>query len=247
MTLLGAEETQTSTDSVHVRPTIAQWVEGLLLLGGFICLLWVGGVFGRAWVYQSYESYKLDQALKGRDASMSGYLTSVARHQDPVQPRKVFGGPETSGPNLLAKAIPVPPPAAKKIGDMIGRIEIDRLKISAIVREGVEDGTLSRAVGHVPYTPLPGQLGNVGIAAHRDTYFRGLRNVKKGDLIRIVTVEGTHEYQVDSTKIVRPENVEVLNQTSQAALTLITCYPFNYIGHAPKRFIVRALRVPTSS
>ena len=128
-------------------------------------------------------------------------------------------------------------------GETIGRVEIPRLKISAVVKSGVDDKTLKRAVGHVPYTPLPGEPGNVGIAAHRDTYFRNLRGVRKGDVIRMVTPEATYEYAVDNTKIVTPKNVEVLDPTDDNYITLVTCYPFNYVGSAPKRFIVHARQI----
>ena len=128
-------------------------------------------------------------------------------------------------------------------GETIGKVEIPRLNISAVVKSGVDDKTLKRAVGHVPYTSLPGEPGNVGIAAHRDTYFRNLKGVRKGDVIRMVTPEATYEYAVDSTKIVTPKNVEVLDPTKDNYITLVTCYPFNYVGSAPKRFIVHARQV----
>ena len=128
-------------------------------------------------------------------------------------------------------------------GETIGKVEIPRLKISAVVKSGVDNKTLKRAVGHVPYTPLPGEPGNVGIAAHRDTYFRNLKGVRKGDVIRLVTPEATYEYAVDSTKIVTPKNVEVLDPTEENYITLVTCYPFNYVGSAPKRFIVHARQI----
>jgi LPXTG-site transpeptidase (sortase) family protein len=130
-----------------------------------------------------------------------------------------------------------------KRGEVVGRVEIPRLKIAAVVRSGVDDKTLKRAVGHVPSTALPGQPGNVGLAAHRDSFFRNLSGVRNGDTIRIVTPEGSFAYQVESTSIVTPKNVEVLDPTKENALTLVTCYPFNYVGSAPKRFIVRAKQI----
>lgn len=136
--------------------------------------------------------------------------------------------------------------ARPKPGSTIGRMEIPRLRIDAIVRSGVDNGTLKRAVGHVPSTALPGSPGNVGLAAHRDTFFRNLKGVKKGDLIRMITPEGEFDYRVESTRIVTPKNVEVLDPTKENALTLVTCYPFNYVGSAPKRFIVRARQVMPS-
>ena len=130
-----------------------------------------------------------------------------------------------------------------KRGAPVGKVEIPRLKIAAVVRSGVDNQTLKRAVGHVPTTALPGHPGNVGLAAHRDSFFRNLKGVRKGDVIRMITPEGEFEYTVQSTKIVTPKNVEVLDPTPENALTLVTCYPFNYVGSAPKRFIVRAKQV----
>lgn len=121
---------------------------------------------------------------------------------------------------------------------LIGRIEIPRLGLAAIVREGTDRKTLERAVGHVAGTALPGQNGNVCLAAHRDTFFRRLEGVRKNDTIRITTPGATYEYTVLGTTVVDPGAVEVLASTGEAALTLVTCYPFRYVGPAPRRFIV---------
>ena len=131
--------------------------------------------------------------------------------------------------------------------DFIGRITIPRLDISAIVKQGVDDATLGVAVGHVPYTPMPGQPGNVGVAAHRDTLFRNLKDVKRDDMITLTTVDKVYEYRVESFKVVAPTEVSVLDGSmDEQILTLVTCYPFYYVGNAPKRFIVRARQVPGS-
>jgi len=129
---------------------------------------------------------------------------------------------------------------------LIGRIDIPRLNVKAVVQEGVDSKTLRRAVGHVPGTALPGDNGNVALAGHRDTFFRGLRDVRKDDVIHMQTFDREVEYVVDSTKIVDPKDVQVLAPTSNSVLTLVTCYPFNYIGNAPRRFIVRARQVSVS-
>jgi sortase A len=125
-------------------------------------------------------------------------------------------------------------------GDVIGRIEIPRLEISTIVFEGTGDDVLGIGVGHLPGSPLPGQPGNVVLAAHRDTFFRPLRNIHKRDTIAVVTPGGTRRYSVDETTIVTPDQTEILGPVSGAILTLVTCYPFDWFGHAPQRFIVRA-------
>jgi sortase A len=126
---------------------------------------------------------------------------------------------------------------------LIGRITIPRLHLSAIVREGVGRDTLGLAVGHIPGTSLPGQNGNVGVAGHRDTLFLGLRGIKANDLVQFETLEGSHVYQVKSTEIVKPRDVSVLQASRYSELTLVTCYPFNFIGSAPDRFIVKAREV----
>jgi sortase A len=123
---------------------------------------------------------------------------------------------------------------------VLGRLEIPTLGVSTIVREGEDARTLQLAVGHIAGTSLPGAPGNMGLAGHRDTFFRRLREINPGDLIRLVSVEGTFTYAVESTEIVDPDDLWVLDPTPEPSLTLVTCYPFTYLGTAPERFIVRA-------
>ena len=127
---------------------------------------------------------------------------------------------------------------------VVGRLEIPRLGVSVMVVEGVDDNDLKRAVGHIPGTALPGESGNVGIAGHRDTFFRPLRSIQLDDTITVSTLQGASRYRVVSTNVVRPEDIQVLYPTGRASLTLVTCFPFDYVGSAPKRFIVRADRAP---
>jgi len=136
-------------------------------------------------------------------------------------------------------AIPAPAIAVPD-GGLIGRVEIPKLHLSAVVFQGADSSILGHGVGHVAGTALPGQPGNVVLAAHRDTFFRGLRNIQKGDMVMVTTESGPRSYEVDSTEIVKPTEIGVLAPTAKPTLTLITCYPFYYVGHAPKRFIVRA-------
>ncbi len=142
------------------------------------------------------------------------------------------GDPGTNG------GTPAPKGAAE--GSLVGRIDIPRLDLSVIVFEGTSDDTLARGVGHLRGTAAPGQLGNLVLAAHRDTYFRSLRDIRQGDRITVKAPDGDYQYSVDSTAIVQPTQTEVLRPSDDATLTLITCYPFNYIGSAPERFIVHA-------
>lgn len=134
-------------------------------------------------------------------------------------------------------ASPVPAPAA---GVLLGRLEAPSVKLSTPVLEGSDDATLSRGSGHIEDTPFPGQPGNVGIAGHRDTTFRALRHIHIGDALEYRTADRLYRYRISKTWIVGPDDVYVLDPTPQPALTLVTCYPFEFIGHAPNRFIVRA-------
>jgi len=125
-------------------------------------------------------------------------------------------------------------------GEMIGRLEIPRVNVSVIVLEGADSSVLDVAAGHIPETALPGLSGNVGIAAHRDTFFRSLREIRAKDRLSFKTPAGIFQYGVESTEVVEPSDTGVLRQNAGEELTLVTCYPFNYIGSAPKRFIVHA-------
>jgi sortase A len=198
-------------------------VRNLLIVIGILCL----GYFAYTWanqaIYQVYENWALTQ-------------------------ERAQAHPAESMP------VPAPVPAD---GSVIGRVRIGRLHLSAIVRQGVDEGTLKEAVGHVPSTALPGQAGNFAIAAHRDTLFRALKDIKLGDSITFESPSSQFQYQVVATKIVKPTDVSVLRpdggglipelngpESNGAAkpklLTMITCYPFYYVGAAPERFIVEA-------
>jgi sortase A len=133
---------------------------------------------------------------------------------------------------------------APALGDVVGRIEIPRLNLSTVVFEGAGDEELERGAGHLPASALPGKRGNMVLAAHRDTFFRPLRNIRVGDRVHIHRPSGDSVYIVKSAWIVEPDQVDVLKPTAESALTLITCYPFRYIGPAPERFVVRAVLAP---
>jgi sortase A len=141
---------------------------------------------------------------------------------------------------LVRDAVPNQALVPPHPGDVIGRIEIPRIHVSVIVLEGSDSRILRVGAGHVQGTALPGTIGNVGIAAHRDTFFRPVREIRPNDIITLTTFRGVFQYRVDGTEIVNPNDVQVLHQTQDAELTLVTCYPFYYLGSAPKRFIVHA-------
>jgi sortase A len=147
-----------------------------------------------------------------------------------------------SAPQTLVTPRPTPP--RFQTGDRIGSMEIPRLKLAVPVYEGDDAQVLKLGAGHVPGTALPGAPGNICIAAHRDKFFRALRFIQPRDEILLETAEGPMRFVVDSTSIVNPSDTQVLLPGPHRDLTLVTCYPFFYVGAAPKRFIVHASRVP---
>ncbi len=148
--------------------------------------------------------------------------------------------------SLPTPPAPIPPSPTSKMrplnnsDELLGRLDIPALKLTTPIVESTDDHSLMVGAGHVQGTALPGGLGNFVIAAHRDTYFRPLGSVHAGMRMEVVTSNATYTYVVDSTEIVAPEDVDVLDMGDVPQMTLITCYPFHYIGSAPKRFIVRA-------
>jgi len=129
------------------------------------------------------------------------------------------------------------------IGTVIARLDAPAVQLSTAVLEGSDDAILNRGAGHIEDTALPGAGGNIGIAGHRDTIFRPVRRMRAGDVLNLSTSEHVYHYRISKTLIVGPDDVYVLNPTRQPTLTLVTCYPFDFIGHAPKRFIVQATLV----
>lgn len=128
-------------------------------------------------------------------------------------------------------------------GSAIGRLEIPRVGLSAVVLEGSDSGTLRLSVDRLHNSSLPGEQGNVVLAAHRDTFFRPLRDIRAGDQISFRTTQGAFPYTLDWTRVVDPTDTEILQPTAAPSLTLVTYYPFSYMGPAPQRFIVRAVAV----
>jgi sortase A len=165
-------------------------------------------------------------------------LVEARFHQTaPLPPPLVVTQTVLPGDKGDPKASTPPPPAA---GTLLGRLQAPSVKLSTVVLEGSDDATLSRGSGHIEDTPFPGEAGNVGIAGHRDTTFRALRNIHIGDPLVYTAGGRLYRYRISKTMIVGPDDVYVLDPTPQPALTLVTCYPFEFVGHAPRRFIVRA-------
>lgn len=208
-------------------------VERALWWAGVVMLGWCGWTLARARAYQGYESWSLDRMRSGRPATLGGYLKSATGVGSDPEPM--------AAPPVAAAAADVDAPPRR--GELVGRLDIPRLHLSAIVLEGDDDRTLKLGVGHVPGTALPGRPGNVALAAHRDSYFRPLRGIRTADEIEMTTPRRSYRYRVDSVRVVDPGAVEVLRDSPAPSLTLVTCYPFGWVGNAPKRFIVRASRV----
>ncbi|MBV8552578.1 MAG: class D sortase [Acidobacteriaceae bacterium] len=221
----------------------------ILFLAGICALGYYGYTFGDEYVYQAYENWAFDQQISGnKTVTFADFIRAAMPFGS------LLGGGTALPPDVAASRPPSPAPQAPRpvYGSILGRVEISRLHLSAMVREGVDARVLSLAVGHVPSTALPGQQGNFAIAAHRDTLFRALKDIRTGDLVTFQNSLGAYTYRVLATKIVRPSDVSVLRSdggglipvaeiaNEPKLLTMITCYPFYYVGSAPKRFIVEA-------
>ncbi|HEY2235426.1 MAG TPA: class D sortase [Candidatus Angelobacter sp.] len=191
------------------------WCQYIFLALGLLALGYCAKSFTQAWLYQRWA---LPQMTKQRSYNAESVPGSAE------QPKKT---PSTS------------------LGEMspIGRLEISRVHISAVVAEGTSQRVLSRAVGHAIGTALPGQTGNVTLAAHRDTFFRHLGDVRSGDIIELNEPGHEYRYQVRFTAVVGPKDTWVLQPTRKETLTLLTCYPFHVVGPAPDRFVIRARRI----
>lgn len=201
------------------RESLLRWLERGLLGVGLALAVWCAAILVEARFHSQLP-------LPGSGAPLKVTQTVIL-------PGEGGGTPAAPGGRVEGR----PAPSA---GTLIGRLEAPTVKMSATVLEGSDDGTLSRGAGHIEDTPFPGEPGNVGIAGHRDTVFRPLRHIQVGDPLELKTSDRLFKYKISKTIIVGPDDVYVLDPTEKPTLTLVTCYPFDFIGHAPKRFIVQA-------
>jgi sortase A len=185
-------------------------------------------------LFETYENWVFDQRLAHAPSSYAGFLAQAISFGDaqPAPIRSSVGDNTTIARSLLFGNQSV-----------LGRLEIPRIALKTMVLEGISPRTLALAVGHIPGTALPGRSGNVGIAGHRDTFFRELRNVRQGDEIVLTTMEGSWTYEVVSCEVVQSADTRVLEESDQPGMTLVTCYPFSYVGPAPERFVIHARRI----
>jgi sortase A len=214
------------------------WIIAVLALG------WFSYVQAEAYFFQGEQSRRLDALLHNRSnsaalASAPGAAAGPSADEALPFPAHPAGESGASVPTA-----PRPRVYDAAPGDLLGRIEIPRLHVSATIIEGDDTDDLRHAVGHIPGTALPWEFGNIGLAGHRDSFFRSIGSLRDGDQIVLTTIRGTFQFRAAEFAIVNPDDVGVLSSVQQPALTLVTCYPFHYIGSAPKRFVIRAWRGP---
>jgi sortase A len=199
-----------------------------LLLAEYAC--WVCGLAGLAW----WGAFHAGLATSAKhDLARFDVLRVMAQETGTPDQRLWSPVRVDAWRNALREPAPAP----------IAVLRIPKLRLEVAVLPGTDDRTLDRAVGHIDGTARPGTDGNLGIAGHRDGFFRGLKDITSGDVIEVDTMEGTDVYRVDQIRVVNPEDVWVLDPTPTRTLTLVTCHPFYFIGPAPHRFIVRAVHV----
>jgi sortase A len=186
----------------------------VLAIVGFVLVAYCVSVHIRASCYQASEKRRFENEARVEEQP----------RPSPVQP----------DPGRLTGRMPL------SRGEPVAVITIPRLGLSAVVLEGAGAKELKLGPGHISRTPLPGEGGNFSVAGHRDTFFRPLRLIGAGDVIVIQRRAQIFRYKVVSTRIVNPADVHVLESTGRDTLTLVTCYPFNFVGSAPKRLIVHA-------
>ena len=208
-----------------------QQIERLLWATALLAIVAYTGAKFVPVLYQSYGEWSFARAAGGQRFSsilFVGYL---------------LGNPEAQP---APPVIPVKAPGLQPLATTpwMARLEFPRLNYNVMVREGTDRITLGLGAGHIEGTALPGRAGNVGLAGHRDTFFRQLSEVKVGDAVRLRTLTEDYSYTITSIDIVAPLENHVLAQTEKPSLTLVTCYPFWGLGSASKRYIVRAVQVP---
>jgi sortase A len=183
-------------------------------------------LIGGGLILAGFGAYDYYVSRHGQQEAASDWTSSPDDAEEPVPP------------TVPAKALPYYDPY--RLGDTVAKLTLPRLDQALFVVEGTDQKELKKGPGHMPGTALPGVRGNCVIAGHRDTHFRALEGIRKGDEIELETKYGHFRYQVRSMEIVSPTNVKSLSPTQDAVLHLITCYPFQYVGHAPQRMVIEA-------
>jgi sortase A len=204
-------------------------LERCLLVAGLICLAIFGGVL-------LYRSVSSRQALRAFDQARTAKAPEHRQEAVKLNINEKVDFRRWSEQRVRAYRESL----LSHQGSPMAALSIDKLKMRVPVFEGTDELALNRGVGWIAGTARPGESGNVGIAGHRDGFFRGLKDISLGDTIKLTTLEGTLVYKVDQFEIVTPDDVSVLRPRGGSSLTLVTCYPFYFVGSAPQRFILHA-------
>jgi len=214
------------------RRLLAWTADSLILVGLCGLLVWAWGLSEGA-LYQYVQRVQFARDVAGDGAGAETQVT-------PAPPPRLDLAPSIGGESRSSR--PLLPSLHKlftRDPQLIGELDAPEVGLSVMIRDGVDDATLRRAAGHLPSSALPGESGNFVLLGHRDTFFRPLRDIHRGDPLRIRTKNGQFTYVVDSFEVTEPESVKFDSDPTPSA-TLVTCFPFTYIGSAPRRFVVHA-------
>jgi sortase A len=198
--------------------SFVRWSARLLLIIGMLALGYVGFTLLDAQLFQASAERSLESQIQVERE----HIVSLSKPELRTVPRPV------------------------KKGDVLGLMDIPRLGLSVAVLQGTTSRTLRLGAGHIEGTALPGEVGNIAIAGHRDTFFRDLKDIRPNDEIQLQTATALFRYEVDWVKVVDPDDLSVLAPSTESTITLVTCYPFYLVGPAPRRFVVHARQIPPS-
>ena len=208
------------------RLELALYVAGIALLGAYLIIRADGAVGRKA----AMSEFREARARASRSASTADPARSLRVSMSPDKslwsPERARGFDASLSQHFAAAPLAI--------------LRLPSIDLEVPVLAGTDELALNRGVGHIEGTPRPGQPGNIGIAGHRDGFFRGLKDISAGDPIEVESLSGIDHYTIESITIVSPDRVDVLAPTTTPSVTLVTCFPFYYVGNAPKRYIVRA-------
>ncbi len=233
------DDTQTPPTAEPWRRAALRWVERGLWAISAACILWVAGSWADARAYQARAARELErQAIPAVAETVAGPTADASATQAPP-------GELPIEDHRAAADDPAAPAAdvASRPGRPLAQIRVPSVGLEAVVAEGTGGRTLQRAVGHLEGSSMPGESGHVVLAGHRDTFFRPLEHIEPGDEVVLESPAGSHRYTVEWMRIVEPTSTGVLRDPGYPALTLVTCYPFRFVGSAPLRYVVRARRL----
>jgi LPXTG-site transpeptidase (sortase) family protein len=211
--------------------TVLRWLTRIALTIAALCV--------------AFAAFTLAEQSYYRAAART-FSSSVQAHRTSLATPSLSPSASAAAETAVADAVPNASPMLADAPGLLGELVVPHLRIATAVVEGDDAAALRRGAGHVRGTAMPGDGGNVVVAGHRDTVFRRLGELQRGDRLRLTTARGVFDYRVSRTLLVRPGDTWVLRR-SAAALTLITCYPFNWIGSAPERWIVQAEPMATDA